>query len=77
MGAAERERQRLAALNERAAAFCAHGRFDDALPLLEQLVAACTARLGADDPDTLIGHGNLVVTQLRLDPCGPALGRPS
>ena len=36
-------------------------------------MAGCTARLGADDPDTLIGHGNLVMTQLRTDPCGPAL----
>ena len=63
----------MAALNDQAAAYCADGRYEAALPLFERVVAGCTARLGADDPDTLISHGNLVVTQLRMDPCGPAL----
>ena len=73
MGAPEEDRRRLRELNVLAAGHCAAGRYEAAVPLFEQVVAGCTAGFGADDPDTLIGHGNLVVTQLRLDPRGSAL----
>ena len=73
MGAPEEDRRRLRELNVLAAGHCAAGRYEAAVPLFEQVVAGCADGFGADDPDTLIGHGNLVVTQLRLDPRGPAL----
>ena len=73
MGAPEEDRRRLRELNVLAAGHCAAGRYEAAVPLFEQVVAGCAAGFGADDPDTLVGHGNLVVTQLRLDPRGPAL----
>lgn len=73
MTAPEEDRRRLRELNVLAAGHCAAGRYEAAVPLFEQVVAGCAAGFGADDPDTLIGHGNLVVTQLRLDPRGAAL----
>jgi Tetratricopeptide repeat len=73
MGTPDEARYRLGELNELAAHLCADGRYEAAAPLFERVVAACTASLGADDPDTLISHGNLVMTQLRLDPRGSAL----
>jgi hypothetical protein len=73
VGTPDGDRRRLAELNELAVAHCTDGRYEAALRLFEQVVAGCAAGLGVDDPDTLISHGNLVVTQLRLDPRGPGL----
>lgn len=73
MGTPDEDRRLLGELNELAAGYCAAGRFEDAMPLFRRVVAGCMVSLGADDPDTLISHGNLVLTELVLDPRGPAL----
>jgi len=69
----EESRRRLGKLNELAARYCGAGRFAEAVPLFEDVVAGCRDSFGDEDPDTLISEGNLVVTLLRLDPRGPAL----
>ena len=67
------ERRRLAELNDLAAYHCAAGQLRDAAPLLQRVVAGCQESLGRDDPDTVIGHGNLAVVLLQLDRRGAAL----
>jgi hypothetical protein len=67
------ERRRLAELNDLAAYHCATGQLRDAAPLLQRVVAGCQEHLGRDDPDTVIGHGNLAVVLLQLDRRGAAL----
>jgi tetratricopeptide (TPR) repeat protein len=51
-------RASLATLNALAAEYCARGRVEEAVPLLEGAVAACDRTLGPHDPDTLVVVGN-------------------
>lgn len=65
-GRGEQTRRSLSSRNSLAVEYCARGRVDEAVPLLERAWDGCRTVLGPRDPDTLIVAGNLAAAQALL-----------